>query len=194
MSTSTRADVIGMYDIESLDTGPRSIVLQIGWQFVPADDPETILDRRLVYIPIDPQILLNRTFSGQTLAWWMDQPDEVRARFKNSIGDDFQELPALMRFVARKFQEVTDGKSYELWARGPQFDFVNIESLMQDCAVKVPWKYDRIRDLRTLMKIAGVASEDVQKPHDLVPHVADQDARFQILCWDAATRALAKGA
>lgn len=181
-------DICIMYDIESLDTGPRSVVSQIGFQAFPADDPDKVLSKAVVYLPLQPQIELKRTVSAATIAWWMKQDDAARSRFEMSTGDEFEELPALLRFIARKFSEVTaEGtKSYELWAKGPQFDITNIETLMQETGVRVPWRYDRVRDLRTLMALAGIRTEDVPRPESMTAHMADEDARYQILCYSEA--------
>ena len=190
--TAPKPEICIMYDIESLDTGPRSIVSQIAYQAFPTDDPETVLGKAVVYLPIQPQIELKRTVSADTLVWWMQQSEEARQRFAMSTGDEFETLPALLRFVTRKFIEIVGDKSYEIWARGPQFDIVNIESLMADVAVKVPWRYDRVRDLRTLMAMAGLSTSagDVPRPADMPLHMADHDCRYQILCYAEAIRHL----
>ena len=184
-------EVIVMTDIESLDTGPRSIVSQIAMVFVLASDPETILDEVLVYLPIQPQIDLKRTLSATTLSWWMRQSEEARKEFEQNTGDDFEELPALLRHVNRKFNSVIDGREYELYARGPQFDIVNIESLMTDVAIKPAWRYDRIRDLRTVMALAGLRTGDIPRDLSRFPeHMAVADCHYQIACLTESNRQL----
>ena len=184
-------EVIVMADIESLDIGPRSIVSQIGMVFALAADPETVLKEVLVYLPIQPQIELKRTISAQTLSWWMKQGDEARAEFEQNTGDDFEELPALLRHVNRQFVQIVDGREYELYARGPQFDIVNIESVMSDVAVKPAWKYDRIRDLRTVMALAGMRTGDIPRDTTRFPeHMAVADCNYQMLCLTAALRSI----
>lgn len=190
MNAIVKPEVIGMFDIESLDTGPRSIVSQIAFQFFPADDPEKVLGKGLVYLPLQPQVVLKRTLSAQTIAWWMKQPEEARMRFEMSTGDDFEELPSLLRFVNRKVHEYCHDREYEIWARGPQFDIVNIESLMQDVSLEPAWRYSRVRDLRTAMALAGITTEDVERPVEMTEHMADQDVRYQILCYAEAMRHL----
>jgi hypothetical protein len=185
----TAPEVLVMADIESLDVGPRSIVSQIGMVFAPASDPETILKEVLVYLPIQPQIDLNRTLSASTLVWWMKQSDEARKEFEQNTGDDHDELAALLRHVNRQFDQVVDGREYELFARGPQFDITNIESLMADCAVKPTWRYDRIRDLRTVMALAGLRTQDVPRDTTRHPeHMAVADCNYQFQCLTAALR------
>ncbi len=72
------------------------------------------------------------------------------------------------------------GKQHvEVWARGPQFDIVNLETLFVDCGLRAPWAYDRVMDLRTTMRLAGIKSEDVDSS-GIVPHIAIDDCRFQL--------------
>lgn len=189
MSSYEKPQILVMADIESLDIGPRSIVSQIGMVFSMADDPETVLGEVLVYLPIQPQIDLKRTLSASTLIWWMKQGDEARREFEQNTGDDYEELPALLRHVNRKFEQIVDGRTYEVYARGPQFDIVNIESLMKETALKPAWRYDRIRDLRTVMALAGMRTQDI--PRDTVKypeHMAVADCHYQMQCLNQALR------
>lgn len=183
-----------MVDIETLDLGARPLITQIG--LVPWDmEEDTILSDGLhTFLPMQPQLELipQRTISADTFTWWMKQSDEARAVFDKNISDDFDDLPLLLRqFVRRVAQLTNNGKiAYEIWARGPQFDLVAIETLLKDCGFATPWKYDRIRDLRTLMALAGVKSEDVSQPQGFVAHNAFWDCKFQIECYREAKRRL----
>ena len=183
MGSYKQPTILCMTDIESLDVGPRSIVSQIGMVFARADDPETVIKEVLVYLPIQPQIALKRTLSAQTLVWWMKQSDEARAEFEANTGDDFEELPSLLRHVIRQYNQVVGDETCEVWARGPQFDVVNIESLMADCALQAPWGYNVVRDLRTLMALAGLRTQDVTRPIELTDHMALMDCKYQLMCY-----------
>ena len=77
---------------------------------------------------------------------------------------------------------------YEIWARGPQFDIAAVESLMEECGVEVPWVYDSVRDLRTLMAAAGITTDDVPKPEGMIAHHAGWDCIYQIRCYMEANR------
>jgi exodeoxyribonuclease VIII len=180
-----------MTDIESLALGPNAVVTQIAFVFFPIADPETVLAETVVHLPIEPQLTLKREISAQTLIWWMGQSDSARKEFERNEGEDFEELPSLLRHVNRKFDEVTDGQEYELFSRGPQFDIVNIESLMTSCGLKPAWRYDRVRDLRTLMALAGLRTGDVPRDTTRYPeHQALADCHYQILCYAESIRAL----
>jgi hypothetical protein len=180
-----------MLDIETLGLGPRVVTTQVAMIAFDIDDPSTELRTINEYLPIQPQLGLGRTVTGSTLIWWMGQEEKARKRFANNSGDDLIELEALCRSIVRKFNQITDdGRlSYELWAKGPQFDVVNLESLLVDLGFEAPWKYDSVRDLRTLMKIAGLSTKDVELG-PLQAHVAIDDCRFQIRCYEEALRKL----
>lgn len=180
-----------MADIESLDLGPRSIITQVAILVVDQDDPEGEPLRVInEYLPIQPQIAMARTWSFSTLNFWMSQDDKSRAGFDRNGGDDLEELLALIRSVNRKVQQEIEGAvDYELWAKGPQFDIVNMETLMQDAGLDVPWSYNKVRDLRTLMGEADLHTADI-KSDDIVKHVALDDCRFQIRCLVEARRRL----
>lgn len=186
----SKPELIIMTDIETLDVGPRSVITQAAFVAAAIDDPEIPIHRHLIYLPIQPQITLQRTISAETIAWWMKQDEEARLKIAESTGDEFEELPALLRAFNRKLDQVSDGRTYEFWARGPQFDVVNLESLMGDCAVQPHWEYQVVRDLRTLMAIAGLKTADVERPPELTAHQADKDCQFQLMCYAAAMREL----
>lgn len=184
--------VILMLDIESLDLGPRSVVTQIALYGMDPDEDQIFESNVWSYLPIQPQLDLMqpRTISADTLWWWMQQSDEARAKFEFNVLEDFESLGVLMRHLTREFNRMTHGKDYELWARGPQFDVVNVESLYRDVGMRAPWRYDRVRDLRTLMAEAGLHAADVPKPAGFIPHQAGQDARYQLAQYREARKHL----
>ena len=191
MGSYVQPKLICMTDIESLDVGPRSIVSQVAMVFAPVDDPETVIDEVLVYLPIQPQIALKRTLSAKTLVFWMSQSDAARKEFEQNTGDDFEELPSLIRHLIRKFGSIVGDEPVELWARGPQFDVTNIESLALDCGLEMPWRYDSVRDLRTLMALAGLKTADIPRDNEKYPpHMAVADCHYQIQQYAEAMRQL----
>jgi hypothetical protein len=169
-------------DLETLDLGPRSVVTQVGVIVFPLNDPETEMRRINEYLPVQPQMELKRTISFKTILWWIDQEDAARKRLRDSDGNDMEELLALVRSIHRKLSDVirqVGENNIELWAKGPQFDVVNLESLFVDCGLDAPWKYDTVMDLRTLSRLAGVSADTIDRG-GLIPHVAVEDAKFQI--------------
>lgn len=181
-----------MLDLETLDLGPKSCILQIGIIAFPLDDPETEMRRVDQYLPVQPQIALGRTISFKTMLWWMEQDEKARARFVDNDGNDMEELTALVRSVHRKLSDLIQSvgqANIELWAKGPQLDVVNLEGLFADCGLNTPWSYNSVMDLRTVMRLANVDAADVDKS-GIVPHVAISDCQFQIRCLVEATKKL----
>jgi hypothetical protein len=186
-----------MLDVESLDLGPRAVLLQVGIIAFPLDDPETEMRRVDQYLPVQPQIALGRSVSWDTIRWWIEQAattPKIQERFIDNSGNDMDELTALVRSVHRKLTEIIDSvgrANVELWAKGPQFDVVNLETLFADCGLDTPWPYDCVMDLRTTMRLAGVSSKtgDIDTS-GIVPHVAISDSQFQIRCYVEAMKRL----
>lgn len=172
------------FDIESLDLGPRPIITQVAMLALDLDEDEILERQHYQYYPVQPQLRLvpPRTFSFDTLIWWMDQSEDARKRLRQSSSNEDEEIPALLRHLVTTFNNITNFGAipYEIWARGPQFDLVAIESLMTEHGIAVPWKYDTIRDLRTLLALAGINPKNIAKPAGFVGHAAIWDVRYQI--------------
>lgn len=184
-----------MLDIESLALGTRPVITQVALLGYDLEEDELLEPRHVQFYPVDPQqqIIPPRRISASTIAWWMKQSDEARARFEQSVSDDFAELPALARHLIATVNQLTqEGRiNYEIVAKGPQFDVAAIETLLEDLGLKTPWDYQKVRDLRTLMATAGINPGNVAKPAGFVPHVAYWDARWQLNQYLAARRRLA---
>ena len=187
--TSEIKNVGIMIDIESLALAPKAVITQLAFVAFDLDDPDTVIRFDEEYLPLDPQIVLSRVISGDTLIWWMGQDEQARKRFEANKGNDFQELVALVQSWSRKLEQATDGATkVEVYAQGPQFDLVAIESLMADLGLETPWHYRQVRDLRTLAAEAGMTSDTVQMAPGLVPHHALSDCRHQIAVLQEAWR------
>jgi len=181
-----RRVAIIMVDIETLGKAPDAVVTQMAFKAVDKDDPSEDVNSDAFYLPLTPQTDLNRKIDPETVIWWLDQDERARSRFKENSGGDFNVLVAFVRSFIAKVQAIIESSDdYEIWARGPQFDIVILESLFASCGESAPWDFRKVFDLRTMMELAGVKKEDVDS-HDIVPHVALEDCRFQLRCWQKA--------
>lgn len=191
----TPPDIIVAIDIESLALGPRPVITQIAMLGYDLQEDELLSPTHVHYYPIEPQqrIIPARVISASTLAWWMKQSDEARDRFELSTATDFEDLVALARNLVTVFNRLTDnGKAnYEVMAKGPQFDIVAIETLLTELGLEIPWNYRRVRDLRTMLALAGLNERNIPDPAGMIPHVAYWDARKLIDSYLAAKKALA---
>lgn len=191
----TPPDMIVMVDIESLALGPRPVITQIAMLGYDLQEDELLDLTHVHYYPIEPQqrIIPPRVIHADTLAWWMRQSDDARERFELSTATEFEDLAVLARNLIATFKRLTqNGKAnYELVARGPQFDIVAIESLLLELGLEVPWDYRKVRDLRTMLAVAGLNEKNIAKPAGMIPHVAYWDARYGIVQYLEAKKALA---
>lgn len=189
--------MIVMLDIETLDLGPRPVITQVALLGYDLNEDELLDSSHVHYYPIEPQqkIIPARTISASTIAWWMKQSDEARERFELSTAVDFEDLVALARNLVTVFNSLTRNgtTNYELVARGPQFDVVAVETLLTELGLEVPWDYRKVRDLRTMLAMAGLNEKNIAKPIGFIPHVAYWDSRYQIVQYLEAKKALVGG-
>lgn len=188
-----------MVDIEALALyGPKPVITQLAFtafdESYDPDEPGSALYSHEEYLPIQPQIDLNFTVQASTLIWWLTSPkvsEAARLKFIESEGEDMDELVSLVRsWIVKLDRMIPDNGTYQIWARGPQYDVVAIESLIRACGLTVPWKYDMVRDLRTVMSEAGLDREAIPFKTGLIPHHALSDCRHQMACLYEARRLL----
>lgn len=175
-----------MIDIESLDVGPRSVIMQIAMHRFSIDEGESTPNDMMfhTYLGMQPQLdfVQPRTISADTLAFWMRQPDNARKIFEQITLPDMASLRLAMRAFVLHFEQMTRNKDaeYEVIANGAQFDIVNIESLLTDLGMTAPWAYYDVVDLRTMKRRAGVKTSDVEEPNGFIAHDARWDCMYQI--------------
>jgi hypothetical protein len=79
----TPPEVGVMIDIETLSLGTRPVITQFAMLSFAMDNPDEIVRRHVIDLPIQPQLDLPvpRKVSGSTLGWWLSQPHEARLNF-----------------------------------------------------------------------------------------------------------------
>lgn len=180
-----------MVDTESLGLGAKCVVTQMALLAFDLDDPTEYLAMEEQFLPITPQTTIKRTIDGDTVLWWMKQADAARAMFERNSGNDFPELIALTQhFFDHIASIIEDAAEVEIWARGTDHDISILKSLSEDLGVKLPWRYDSVRDLRTLMSAAGVGKKDVAERVGNIPHHALSDCKYQLDCYIESQRRL----
>lgn len=93
------------------------------------------------YINVTEQLINGRTTSGGTLEWWRNQSDEAKRSLLNSaevepVGEALKDLTVFI-----------DG--CQLFSRGTDFDFKILADMFKQLDMKVPWKFNQVRDVRT---------------------------------------------
>jgi len=140
-----------MVDIETLDSGPRSVVLSVG--AVKFTQEAGIVGGEFYdVLEIAEQLIYERTISESTLLWWAGQNSEAREEVFRSKGRraPWDVIKDLTKFL--------DG-IHAIWANSPSFDCVILDTLADDLSLPSPWHYWDLRDLRTARELVGSAGK-----------------------------------
>lgn len=134
-----------MIDIETLDTRASAVVLSVAaLKFQLFEDGVVLLGDQLWTPRLREQLAAGRTTSDKTIKWWGDQPQEARDHWANpqtSVVHVYQMLDQLKTFC---------GSDIPVWANGAVFDVGILESLCAQFGCDIPWRYNMVRDARTI--------------------------------------------
>lgn len=152
-----------MFDLETLDTEPSSIVLSVGavtWETY-ADDTGHLAWRVPEHgtfmrtLDIQAQLDRGRTMSERTLLWWMQQDADAQA-------EAFASVRWPIHQVMQQFEDFAlRAKGLEVnafWASPSTFDFPIWEDLSKMAGVSEPWHYRQVRDVRTVVAEASYSA------------------------------------
>lgn len=135
-----------MLDLETLGKSPSALFFRIGW---------AVFDQQSIYssgaIPVDPQSALDHGLEvdGDTITWWMGQPDEARRQ----IYDRGNTLPTALEILTNTFYRWGPKR---VWCRGPDFDLAILRNAYRAVGLTKPWGHGAGRDVRTLADVTGV--------------------------------------
>ena len=166
-----------MLDIETLSTAPNAVVCTVGarnW----ATGQEFY--RRAAWQDRHDQP--GRIVDPSTVAWWLGQSAEAQAELTGE--GDREHLAKVLDDLAGWLRTFGTPEEVEIWTRG-SLDVLVLEHAYRDLRTygTVPWKYSNVRDVRTLLAIAGVES------HKTATHHALEDCRKQVReCQEALGR------
>jgi len=174
-----------MLDIETLATGPDSVVITLGAiRFDPfADDRNSVDGDNILmdtfYRRIDPESYTwpEAVVDDNTLAWWAKQSPEVQ--FEAFTDEDRHDIRDVMTDFYR-WCKVYDN----MWANGPAFDIVILEQTCKRLGRGFPWKYWQVKDART---VYGMANHE--RPNPRLHHAA-WDCWSQIVALQSCFRNL----
>lgn len=151
-------------DIESLSLAHNALVLSIG---AVVFDPQTGLGEEF-YVVLNRHEQGTRRMSIDTVVWWIAQAAE-----KPEAAALFNETPRDIVVALTMLNNFCGTEPFEIWARGPQFDIVVLNSLYEDNGLRPPWRHNLVRDQRTLCAYMPL------KEFEGVQHNALDDARQQ---------------
>jgi len=160
-------------DLETLGTNTLDTVLSVGICEFNKENGNI-----LKTLQINFSIPENKTIpcTLATIKFWMEQAshnlDAVMDSFYSKETYSYKEgLIKLSNFIDKKDE-------HEIWANGTKFDIGMLENLFTKYSLRVPWKYNSDRCMRTLKMFCGKLEID-SKDYKFVPHSALSDAIWQ---------------
>lgn len=129
-----------MIDIETFDTAATAVILSIGAVRMDMESLSVIPDQ-VFYVEVDAQkqVQLGRTRSKDTIDWWLQQGG---CPCKGEV-----ELLFALQNLADWIEPDT-----EIWCKGTDFDTQILGNAYKQLYLQVPWKYNAVRDCRTIFK------------------------------------------
>jgi DNA polymerase III epsilon subunit-like protein len=152
-------------DLETLGTSVNSPILSIG--ACTFRDGE-ILDTFEINVRLNKKELVDI----DTIKFWLNQPDEaVQKAFYAKEKFPMRSALERLRIWVKSNKDHAD----EVWANGTKFDLGMLEYQFEKHDLRVPWKYNADRCMRTLRMLSPVDMSDVPT----VKHTALGDAIWQ---------------
>lgn len=179
-----------MIDLETMSSNSDAVIASIGAVYFDLDTGE-MGDEFYAKVDLSKQDG-RRRFSGLTVAWWLQQPDEARKALARE-GEGLTPTEVCKYFTGFYKRH----KARHLWSHAT-FDAVVLRSFYEEFSKdaptsrygKAPWHYREARDIRTLNAIAhslgykvspDEGSTDRVVIDDLIPHNALGDAKRQAI-------------
>lgn len=160
-----------MIDLETMSTRMNAVILELGFCFF---DPfgDGIEYSHTMHPDPEEQILAGRHMSYSTIKWWMRQDELARKKITNDAIVP-RSVPDFLMDVTYQFgQIVIDG----IWCHGANFDVPILGDMFQQYKTKEPWKYNQVRDTRTIFWLWPTEMIKAE-----VEHSAEDDAIAQAL-------------
>lgn len=133
-------------DIETLGRRNDAAITQIG--IVIADEDFNTLDSYLIQVKPDVWNTCDRTFTGETLLWWMQQKNTPVSKFPTQIANSYKDLIEKLNYIFRRYN--TEGTI--VWTKGSRALFC-IKGLYEYLNMEIPWKFWQPRDIRTAKEL-----------------------------------------
>lgn len=172
-------------DIETLSTRADAVVLSIGICFFDDEKDQSfqeIVDNGVeLFFCRDTQTEKGRHVMPSTVQWWSEQGEEAQRVLKaNELITPRDFHPLLEKVCEDRGMSYNWVKKYCRWfTRGPHFDIAICDHLFADYNVTPPWKYYKVRDIRTWLECHGLEDNlKLVKPQEMVAHNALHDAAF----------------
>lgn len=160
-----------MVDLETIGYNARSAIVSIG--AVKFDLGGAMDEEFYMLVNVESCLDLGLEVDPDSILRWLQQGSAARAALSNPTTSSFQVQDAL-----RHFAGWFKGSTY-LWSHGATFAAVVLAEAFRLAKQPLPWRYDKVRDTRTLFDLAG-RRPPVQCDYKLEHH-ALSDAKEQAL-------------
>lgn len=94
-----------------------------------------------------------------TVQFWNNQTQDAVAPLLNS------QAKVSLSDALTGFANFVQGNTW-LWAKGPDYDCVELRHCYDACGMKIPWRYKNTRDVRTVMALANIEPVEAKLKHD----------------------------
>lgn len=133
-------------DIETLGRRNDAAITQVG--IVIANENFNVLDSYLIQVTPDAWNTCNRTFTGETLLWWMLQKNTPVSTTPTHSVCSYKDLVDKLYqiFIRYNTEETT------VWTKGPM-DLFCIKDICEYLNMETPWEFWQPRDIRTAKEI-----------------------------------------
>jgi hypothetical protein len=157
-----------MLDLETLGTGPGSVIVAIGAvEFSLGAEGEVL---RTFYERVDARSCtdLGLKMDAETVLWWMKQSKEAR--------DEIVKRGRCLPDALNLFTTFVGVHDADVWGNGASFDNVLLRGAYEVCGMGLPWMWWNDRCFRT---VKGLHPEVTLPARSGVHHNALDDARWQ---------------
>lgn len=189
-----------MFDLETMDTTPKAIVLSIGavvWKTLRHDDKLiwAPVNRFMRVLNIQEQVDRGRTLSQSTILWWQQQDPTARAEAFAPVRQPVRNVLTDFNAFVAKFQDndkVYPGGMNAFWASPATFDFPIWDDLTEMFGELPPWTYRQKYDVRTVVREASYSAKGHKYEGVGIPHTPVYDCERQIDLLTAARNKMAR--
>lgn len=145
------SEVHVMIDFETLGLTPNSVVLSLGAQiFIPTITPH---HNGVDFYEEANDLQYGRDVDPETAAWWVTQPAGLIPRSAQQL---YKLVSKFHVFLTHYIPRAYPDHELILWSNGTDFDIPILYSLYKQHQMSPSWKYNNVRDYRTLRKMFPV--------------------------------------
>ncbi len=171
-----------MVDLETLSLKASAVILQIGaCTFNHLGEERKTFS---LYVDRKHQDYSHRSFD--TLAWWDKQNQELRDRVFSGTTLIRDALDQLRNWLYSLQAEDPINTEIRIWCKGANFDEPILTYAFNTYAIAVPWKYQNVRCVRTLIALGSECTRTqlrelfyAEHEREFISHDALDDALMQ---------------